>query len=129
MPFLLNRLFPSPNWRKVNIVLLASAYVSMQNGNPQIFIVTPVIAGWFFQYYLYNHKREFWNKYAWIIAIAFDSAAPVAAFGGKLLAVYKVNFPVWALNPDKAPYDVTFFFNFSITALKCPYRNPSLNPH
>ncbi|KAJ3301643.1 hypothetical protein HDV03_000522 [Kappamyces sp. JEL0829] len=105
IPFLLNKAFPSPNWRKINVVLLTAAMISMPTGSQQTFIVMPVLVAWFFQYYLYNHQREFWDKYAWIIASAFDSAAPFATFGARLLAVYKVMFPAWALNPANAQYD------------------------
>ena len=81
----------------------------MATGNPQIYLTMPLLVGWFFQYYLFNYHRLFWNKYAWIITTAFDSAAPLVVFLAKILSILKINSPVWALNPEQVPPDYYCF--------------------
>lgn len=78
-------------------------------GNPQIYILAPVITGWFFQRYLFKNHRLFWNKYAWIIATGFDSGAPLTIFLGKILETAGYEAPAWALNPQSVPADYYCF--------------------
>lgn len=109
IPWTLNKFFPHSYWRKINFVLIGSVMIAMPVGGLQIYLVTPILVGWFFQYYLFKRHRHFWNKFAWVIATGFDSAAPLTAFLAKMLSVMGLEFPVWALNPRKAPVDYYCF--------------------
>ena len=103
IPWLLNKAYPSENWRKINIVLISGSCISSVVGAPQIYIVTPVLTAFFFQYYLYQYHRQFWNKFSFIIVAAFDSAAPLTVFLTQLLALFHIQAPIWQLNSETIP--------------------------
>jgi OPT family oligopeptide transporter len=44
IPWGLNKVYPHPNWRKINVVLISAAYITMNTGNPQVSISTHHIA-------------------------------------------------------------------------------------
>lgn len=104
IPWTLNKIFPHKNWRKINVVLLAAAQITMASGSNQNFIVTPVIFGFIFQYYLYNCHREFWDKYTWGIVFAFDASAAVVAMIQPIFASFELRDPIGLFSPA-APLD------------------------
>lgn len=99
VPWLANKVYASQNWRHINVVLLSAAYITMNTGSERVYIVTPTIAAFFFQYYLYKYKREFWDKYAWIMVNAFDSAAALVAIAPPILSVFDFDPPQGPLAP------------------------------
>ncbi|KAJ3258762.1 hypothetical protein HK103_003356 [Boothiomyces macroporosus] len=101
IPWLLNKAFPSKYWHMINIVVISNAKLPV--GNAQAGVVTPFIIAWFCQYYLYRYKREFWEKYVWIICIAFDSAAALVAVLPPIMRTIYVEDSVGPFNPNVEP--------------------------
>ncbi|KAJ3270451.1 hypothetical protein HDV01_007811 [Terramyces sp. JEL0728] len=101
IPWLLNKAFPSKYWRMINIVVIANS--AFPSGYPQVGIVTPFIVAFICQFYLYRYKRDFWEKYVWIICIAFDSASSLIAILPPIMRTLYYDDSVGPFNPAAAP--------------------------
>ncbi|KAJ3306357.1 hypothetical protein HDV03_005324 [Kappamyces sp. JEL0829] len=104
IPWALNKVYPNESWRKINFILLSAAAITSPTGAAQVVIVMSVLSGFYVQFYLYRYHRQFWDKYAWIICTAFDSAAGLVALATPIFNLFNPNIqspgdmfaPTWA---------------------------------
>ncbi|KAJ3270066.1 hypothetical protein HDV01_000560 [Terramyces sp. JEL0728] len=87
LPWLANKVYPSKIWNKVNMYIIVSSVAPVVSGFTST-LLTAFVVGFFTQGWLYYYKREFWDKYVFVIFIAFDTAAPLVTFLVAMLGIY-----------------------------------------
>lgn len=89
IPFVLNRMFPNPNWKYINVPLMVQQNAT---GGNQAFIIVSWALNWFFNRFMFKNSREWWEKYNFILGIALDSSTAIA-----LLVITSIQFigPDW----------------------------------
>lgn len=104
IPYFLNKVYPSPTWKLVNVPLIASFTTpgSLQNS-----YIMPLIIGFIFQKYLFTHAQDWWKKYNYVLSVALASGASVAVLLIAITTNLGYRAPYWALNPNvnEVPYD------------------------
>ncbi|KAJ3323213.1 hypothetical protein HDV06_001980 [Boothiomyces sp. JEL0866] len=92
IPWAMKKIYPSGFWNYVNIFVIvqntAPSSGALSAGMINIFLVQI-----FVQYYLFKYQRDFWDKYAFSIQVALDSAAPLVTAIGTLLNVLVITDP------------------------------------
>ena len=70
-------------------------------GRAQNYLISSTIVSWYFQNYLFRNHNEWWNRYNYILSVAFACGA---AFCGLFIIILQESghiFPNWYLNPKK----------------------------
>ncbi|KAF8928298.1 OPT oligopeptide transporter protein-domain-containing protein [Dissophora ornata] len=110
----LSKKFPSVQWSKFNVAIIAGGMSQYPNGYvvgvlPSLFFVV------LFQYYLFRYHKSWWSKYTFILSAALDTGAAFTGLfiflflGGGISPSLAVNIPSWWANyytpeGDNAPY-------------------------
>ena len=76
IPWVLNKFFPHPNWSLINIPLFCQQKYTSAN---QAFIVVPFALNFIFNKMVYKYRREWWEKYNFIMSIGLDYGMTIAA--------------------------------------------------
>jgi OPT family oligopeptide transporter len=97
IPWFLHKMFPNGYWHLVNVPLLVVFPVPSSTLRSDL--ITPLIIAIVFNYFVKKYKREWWNKYAYVLSTGFDCGAVLAItvifFG---LVMHGVRMPFWWLN-------------------------------
>ena len=111
IPWLGNKIYKSPLWHLVNIPVLASGAPSV--GYLQNMVIMPLIASWFFQYYLFHRHYDWWKKYNYTLAVASDTGVSLCVLVITILAQVNIGAPVWAGAPETGInyycFDIDYF--------------------
>jgi len=75
IPWLLNKAYPNPRWKLINIPLFAT---TMRIASNQAAVVVPFFLNFIFNKVIYERKRDWWNRYNFILAIALESATAIS---------------------------------------------------
>lgn len=94
---MLNKAYPGDYWKYISIPLLSSfeGPGSFQNG-----IVSPLIVGFYFQYYCYYRYRAWWKQYNATLSIAIDAGVGICVLSTLLVRGAGWESKLWAMNPD-----------------------------
>ncbi|KAJ3367213.1 hypothetical protein HDU91_001606 [Kappamyces sp. JEL0680] len=84
IPWTLHRFFPHRFWEQINFGILSSSIPTVQN---QAVVVVPFLINFVFNRIVFIRKREWWEKYAFILSIAFDSSTAVAVFAVTIIQI------------------------------------------
>ncbi|KAG0263989.1 hypothetical protein DFQ27_001522 [Actinomortierella ambigua] len=96
----LSKKFPKIKWRLFNVTLIANGMSKFPNAFT-LGILPSLIVAVIFQGYLARYKKDWWNRYTFILAAAMDTGA---AFTGLFLFLFlaggvsenlRVEFPSW----------------------------------
>ncbi|KAG5460937.1 MAG: OPT oligopeptide transporter protein-domain-containing protein [Olpidium bornovanus] len=102
LPWLANRARPSRLWQYVNIPMLSLPFTTP--GFPQNFYLSGFVIAFIFQYYVFRRQYDWYAKYNYVLASAFDAGMAVAvAVGSQLLEACPA--PKWAGNPAAVASD------------------------
>ncbi|KAG0242482.1 hypothetical protein BGW41_004050 [Actinomortierella wolfii] len=111
----MSKKFPKVKWHLFNVTLIANGMSKFPNGFT-LGIFPSLIVAVIFQGYLARYKKDWWNRYTFILAAAMDTGA---AFTGLFLFLFlaggvspkmQVDFPAWWGNHNVAPDDYSPYF-------------------
>ncbi|KAJ3106264.1 hypothetical protein HDU97_006715 [Phlyctochytrium planicorne] len=119
IPWALLKAFPKMTWLKlINIPLIA--VFPTEVGSARSDMITPLIIGIFFNYYLRRYRHAWWKKYAYVTSAALDSGLAITltiifmcftlGIGAKTESEASRIFPFWALNPYDGEYCAPSFY-------------------
>jgi OPT family oligopeptide transporter len=75
IPYLLYRIWPTKILQRIHIPLLTQGTAPGMN---QALVVIPFLLSYIFNHVIYNNKRDWWNKYNFILACALNSGVAIA---------------------------------------------------
>ncbi|KAG0349228.1 hypothetical protein BG004_000452 [Podila humilis] len=112
--WLFSKKFPQYKWSKVNIAIFAGGMGAFPNGY-SYGVVSSLTVCLIFQWYIATYKKEFWNKYVFILSAALDTGAAYTGLviflflGGGVSPKLSVKIPSWWGNyhtddDNNAPY-------------------------
>ncbi|KAF9275028.1 hypothetical protein BGZ68_000172 [Mortierella alpina] len=112
--WLLSKIFPSVQWSKFNISILASGMTAFPNGY-SVGTTGKIIVCVVFQYYILRYHKNWWKKYTFILSSALDTGAAFTGLviflflGGGISSKLAVTIPSWwgdhvAEDGTNAPY-------------------------
>ncbi|KAI9340546.1 OPT oligopeptide transporter protein-domain-containing protein [Obelidium mucronatum] len=118
LPWLGNKyVVKSKYWHYINFPLIYSMWGP---GGYQSLYTLPFIIAYFGQVYMFRHQKEFYQKYMYVIGVAFDASSALAITFISVLGIYGYSFTTrWALNPntDVLPNELTIWTSTAITTL------------
>ncbi|KAJ3310946.1 hypothetical protein HDV04_004552 [Boothiomyces sp. JEL0838] len=76
IPWYLNKVSPKKFWKYVNIPLLT---IGFHAGSNQATVVVPFLISYIFNVVVFKYRRQWWDKYNFILACALDSGVAVAS--------------------------------------------------
>ncbi|KAL7747402.1 OPT superfamily [Sorochytrium milnesiophthora] len=83
-------------WALINAPILFNiTQPGGNNGGPVSMIITSFI----FQFFMYRYRTKWWQRYNYVLSVAFDVAAALVTVI-VALALANTTMPVWVLNPD-----------------------------
>ena len=97
IPWLANKYYPSRWWRYFSIPLLCSNIEFVGQNNAVI--VMPFLVGFVFNYYIFNHHYDWWNRYTYTMGSALDSGTSIAIVFSGILSVLDIKASDGVLNP------------------------------
>ncbi|KAL7749146.1 OPT superfamily [Sorochytrium milnesiophthora] len=91
-------------WALINAPLLFnSPSPGGNNGN----VLSSILVSLLFQFFMYRYRTKWWQRYNYILSVAFDVAtALVTVIVALALANYPM--PVWVLNPDQNVHNTDY---------------------
>jgi len=98
-PWVLHRQFPDGYWHLVNMPVILA--IPLDPGTTLSILITPLIIGIVFNYFIKKYHHAWWKKYAYVMSAAFDSGTAIAltiifiAFQAK---TDKIFMPKWVFN-------------------------------
>ncbi|KAJ3122417.1 hypothetical protein HK100_012015 [Physocladia obscura] len=100
LPWLGNKyIVKSKYWHYINFPLLYNNYGP---GGYQNTIVVPLLVAYFGQVYIFNHQREWYQKYMYVIGTAFDASSAIAVTIIAVLAIFNYGFNDYnVFNPNQ----------------------------
>ncbi|RKO97434.1 hypothetical protein CXG81DRAFT_10581 [Caulochytrium protostelioides] len=99
VPWTLNKWFPHPYWKLVNVPLLS--YFATP-GVYQNEYVSSFFVAWFFQFLMFRYRNLWWAKYNYVLAAALDSGSSICILMITIVLNMGFKAPIWSLNPDIA---------------------------
>ncbi|KAJ3115089.1 hypothetical protein HDU96_001201 [Phlyctochytrium bullatum] len=112
IPWLLHKRFPNGYWHLVNIPLIA--VFPTEVGSTRSNMITPLLVGLFFNYFLRRRHHAWWQRYNYVTAAALDSGLAICVtviffcftlgIGARNASEANRIFPYWALNPYDGEY-------------------------
>ncbi|KAJ3040976.1 hypothetical protein HDV00_010048 [Rhizophlyctis rosea] len=98
IPWIANKfVYRNKGWHKVNfpLICLFSGLGGLQNG-----YLVPLVVGWVFGWWVFKRRREWWNKYCFVLAVGLDAGVAVCVLVVTVLAEVGVRGLRWGGNPD-----------------------------
>ncbi|KAJ3214743.1 hypothetical protein HDU67_001282 [Dinochytrium kinnereticum] len=74
--WVIHKIHPSGPWHLINVPLLA--VFPMQAGTTRSDLITPLLVAILVNYVVRKYRSEWWQKYAYIMAAAFDTGAAIS---------------------------------------------------
>ncbi|KAL7748160.1 OPT superfamily [Sorochytrium milnesiophthora] len=91
-------------WALINAPILFNiTQPGGNNGGPVSMIITSFI----FQFFMYRYRTKWWQRYNYVLSVAFDVAAALVTVI-VALALANTTMPVWALNPDSNVHNTDY---------------------
>ena len=107
LPWLGNRIWPSQQWRLVNMPLLTFAN---SPGATNSFILPVAVVGFICQFCMRRFRREWFDKFNYILSISLDSAASIS------IMVFTLMVCIWPTSQPHAsllaPQDAPDYYCF-----------------
>ncbi|KAJ3388287.1 hypothetical protein HDU84_009871 [Entophlyctis sp. JEL0112] len=100
----------SKTWKLINFPLMFT-FVGPQVGFQNSFVV-PGLVSYLSSVILFNHKKDFFQKYAYVIGAAFDSSAAIVVVIISIMGVAGITWSwktLWNPNTDIWPYAVDYY--------------------
>ncbi|KAJ3010033.1 UNVERIFIED_CONTAM: hypothetical protein HDU68_002366, partial [Siphonaria sp. JEL0065] len=108
------------NWHYVNFSII---FTIGSAGAGQVYIVLPVIL-MFVTKWIFNHNKEFFQKYLYVMGAAFDGAGALVSLIISILSMQNIYYQTWhVLNPntDNVPSDYYCYPGASYNDYDCGY--------
>ncbi|KAL7747797.1 OPT superfamily [Sorochytrium milnesiophthora] len=91
-------------WALINAPILFNILPpGSNNGGPLSQIITSLI----FQYFLYRYRTKWWQRYNYVLSVAFDVATALVTIL-VALALANTTMPVWGLAPDPSVHNTDY---------------------
>jgi hypothetical protein len=86
LPWLANKAYPHKYWHLVNMPVLTFA---LSPGSNNSFLLPTLLVGFIFQYLHLRYRREWFDKYNYVLSIALDSGMAIATLLITFLLMWK----------------------------------------
>eukprot|EP00842_Homolaphlyctis_polyrhiza_P000565 jgi/Hompol1/1509/HPOL_000598-RA len=85
VPWILNKVYPHPYWRLININLWVYTWTA---GNTQSGTDSQLVASFIFMYLIFTYRHHWWVKYNMVLGSSLDAGTALSILASSIMSIY-----------------------------------------